>query len=114
MNRLLRAGEEVYWLKRPPPVNRRSLPPGTVFVPAKASTLASVQKLSEETGLNFDACQARPSGPALKLRRPRIGLCDRYGGSMPSGWIRWILEKFEFPFEVVYPPQLEQGDLASR
>ena len=114
MNRLLRAGEEVYWLKRPPPVNRRSLPPGTVFVPAKASTLASVQKLAEETGLNFDACQARPSGPALKLRRPRIGLCDRYGGSMPSGWIRWILEKFEFPFEVVYPPQLDQGDLASR
>ena len=22
---------------------------------------------------------------------------------MPSGWTRWILEQFEFPFEVVYP-----------
>ena len=22
---------------------------------------------------------------------------------MPSGWARWILEQFEFPFEVVYP-----------
>src|SRR4030095_2459421 len=77
-------------------------------------TFGSVQKLSAEIGLTFDASPARPSGPALRLRRPRIGLCDRYGGSMPSGWIRWILEKFEFPFEVVYPPQVDQGNLASR
>ena len=33
----------------------------------------------------------------------RIGLWDQYGGSMTSGWLRWIFEQFEFPFEVVYP-----------
>lgn len=33
---------------------------------------------------------------------------------MSSGWIRWILEKFEFPFEVVYPPKLDQGKLAGK
>ena len=33
-----------------------------------------------------------------ELRMPRIGLWDRYGGSMPSGWTRWVLERFEFPF----------------
>jgi hypothetical protein len=33
---------------------------------------------------------------------------------MASGWLRWLLEKFEFPFEVVYPPSLDAGDLASR
>ena len=33
---------------------------------------------------------------------------------MPSGWIRWLLEQYEFPFEVVYPPALDAGDLASR
>jgi hypothetical protein len=44
----------------------------------------------------------------------RIGLWDQYGGSMPSGWLRWIFEQFEFPFEVVYPAALDQGDLSSR
>ena len=30
---------------------------------------------------------------------------------MPSGWTRWLFEQFEFPFEVVYPPRLDQGNL---
>jgi hypothetical protein len=30
---------------------------------------------------------------------------------MPSGWTRWILEQFEFPFNVVYPPDIDNGNL---
>jgi hypothetical protein len=30
---------------------------------------------------------------------------------MPSGWTRWLLEQFEFPFAVVYPPDLDKGKL---
>ena len=30
---------------------------------------------------------------------------------MPSGWARWILEQFEFDFEVVYPQRLDRGNL---
>ena len=30
---------------------------------------------------------------------------------MPSGWVRWIFEQYDFPFEVVYPPRLDQGNL---
>ena len=33
---------------------------------------------------------------------------------MPSGWTRWLLEQFEFPFEVVFPKALDAGNLASR
>ncbi|MFN8002606.1 MAG: hypothetical protein U0X75_16485 [Acidobacteriota bacterium] len=51
---------------------------------------------------------------AFKLNPVRVGLWDRYGGSMPSGWTRWLLEQFEFPFTVVYPQQLDAGDLASK
>jgi hypothetical protein len=56
----------------------------------------------------------KPSGELFKLRPVRIGLWDRYGGSMPSGWTRWLIEQFEFPFTVVYPQTLDAGDLASR
>src|SRR5205085_9116925 len=44
----------------------------------------------------------------------RIGLWDQYGGSMTSGWTRWILEQFEFSFQVVYPAALDEGNLAAR
>ena len=28
---------------------------------------------------------------------------------MPSGWTRWLLEQFEFPFQLVYAPELDKG-----
>jgi hypothetical protein len=30
---------------------------------------------------------------------------------MPSGWTRWVLEHFDFPFTVVFPPELDKGNL---
>jgi hypothetical protein len=50
----------------------------------------------------------------VKLAPARIALWDRYGGSMPSGWTRWIFEQFEFPFDVVYPQALDAGNLRAK
>jgi hypothetical protein len=33
---------------------------------------------------------------------------------MNSGWTRWLLEQFEFPFAVVYPPELDAGNLRAK
>ncbi len=48
----------------------------------------------------------------MQIRPIKIALWDRYGGSMPSGWTRWLLEQYEFPFEVVYPPDLDNATLS--
>ncbi len=114
VNRLLKNGDDVYWLKRPMTLAGRAAPAGTMYVPARAQTRAVIEKASSELGVIAEAVQVRPSGEALKLKPVRIGLWDQYGGSMPSGWLRWIFEQYEFPFEVVYPAALDQGDLASR
>jgi hypothetical protein len=53
------------------------------------------------------------TGP-MTLRAPRIGLWDQYGGSMPSGWTRWILEQFEFPFARVFAQELDAGKLNAK
>jgi hypothetical protein len=114
VNRLVSSGEEVYWLKQPLSASGKSYAAGTIFIPAKPSTLPRLQKLADDVGLSFDAVASKPTGDAYKLRALRIGLWDRYGGSMPSGWVRWLLEQYEFPFTVVYPPTLDAGDLASK
>jgi len=54
------------------------------------------------------------SGSGRQLRAPRIGLWDQYGGSMPSGWTRWILEQFEFPFSRVFAQELDAGNLNAK
>jgi hypothetical protein len=59
------------------------------------------------------ALPTRPAGSAkgTAVRPLRVGLWDTYGGSMPSGWTRWIFEQVGVPFEVVYPQRLDAGDL---
>lgn len=115
INRLLKDGEEVFWIKQPLKMNAETtLPAGTIMIPAKPTTAARLQKIAADTGLNFGASTVKPNVEMYKLRPVRIALWDRYGGSMPSGWTRWILEQYEFPFTVVYPQTLDAGDLASK
>ena len=33
---------------------------------------------------------------------------------MPSGWTRWLFEQFEFPFQRVYPQELDGGNLRQK
>ena len=67
-----------------------------------------------ELGVGAEATSEKPAANALKLRTPRIGLWDQYGGSMDSGWARWILEQYQFPFEKVFPPMLDAGNLNAK
>ena len=113
---LLASNEEVFWLKDPITIDRKTYPIGTIYIPAKGSTGALVQKLSNEIGLNFVGIPSKPQTSALKLNKVKVALWDTYGGSMPSGWIRWMFEQqFQFSsFEVVYPKTLDAGKLRSK
>jgi hypothetical protein len=122
VNRLLKSNDTVYWHR------------DGIFIPWSASSATIVSKAAEEKGVNFDAVerpafaegsgvlrqaqdvpsQSRDAAGGTRLVPVRIGLWDRYGGSMPSGWTRWILEQYEFPFEVVYAKTLDEGNLNSR
>ncbi len=107
INRLLNAGEEVSWITAGPQQ-------GAFFVSAKPSTSALVTKLASDLGVSFEGVATRPAGDAMKLRKERVALADQYGGSMPSGWTRFLFEQFEFPYEVVYPKAVDAGNLASK
>lgn len=85
------------------------LSPGgsVVTVPLAADTKGNRFNINKATYLKASSTPVVP-------KPPRIGLWDRYGGSMPSGWTRWVLERFEFPFQVVFPPELERGNLREK
>ena len=114
VNRLLAAGEGVYWLQAPFTAGGSTWPPGTIYVPAKRSTAAVVAGLAREIGLDVAGVRESPGGAALRLRQPRVGVVDVYGGSMTSGWAQWLLSTFQFRFELVYPPAIDAGGLSTR
>ncbi len=111
MNRLRTTGESIYWLTEPITVNGTQYPAGTIYIRSRGGTQGRLQQLASELGISFAGVSSMPRTAALQMEQVRVGLWDQYGGSMPSGWTRWLLEQFEFPFEVVYPPQLDAGRL---
>ncbi len=114
VNRLLQAGEDVFWVKTAFEANGKTYPAGTIYLAAKPTTGAHLEKAAKELGLDFIGASSAPKAEAFKLNPVRIGIWDTYGGSMNSGWASWVLEKFEFPYEMVYVPVLDAGNLRAK
>lgn len=111
-NRLLRKKHPIYWLTKPIEVDHRSFAAGAIWIPAEGGVREIVAAAVKELGFDAYALNARPAGVTLRIRPVRIGLVDVYGGSMPSGWLRWLLERYEFGFNVIYPQRIDAGALA--
>src|SRR5258705_13399932 len=73
VNRLLKTGADVYSLR------------DSFYVGAGAGTMPVLQKAAADFGLTFSAVSTPPAG-GRRVRPVRIGLWDRYGGSVESGW----------------------------
>jgi hypothetical protein len=101
-------------LRAPLSANGKRYPAGTFYIGATSATTPMLQELAKTIGLSADGTTARPGADATLLHPMRIALWDQYGGSMPSGHTRFLLEQFEFPYEIVYPGTLDAGNLASR
>jgi len=116
VNRLLKAKQSVSRAAAPFSANGKSYPAGSFLVPATAESTPILQRVAADKGLVADGVQSVPTGehPPFAVKPVRIGLWDQYGGSMPSGWTRWLFEQYEFPFEVVYPQALDAGNLNSK
>ena len=114
VNRLQAAGEDVRRLREPISANGRTYSAGTFFITRKSTTLGALEKISAEIGTPFVGSTTVPGEKAVALKPVRVGLWDRYGGSMPAGWTRQLLERFEFPFQVVYAPELDKGGLREK
>ncbi len=109
VNRVLARGGGAWWYTTPITVDGRAFPSGAFYLEAGRET---VETLAREKGLSFCGVPSRPAGSSMSLRPVKVGLADVYGGSMPSGWDRMILEDFGFDFDVLYPPDLDHGDLS--
>ncbi|SNR96246.1 Zinc carboxypeptidase [Belliella buryatensis] len=106
INDLLKAGVDVQ--RTTEEIN--GMPAGSFFVAARGRNI--LQKAAQEHGVK--AVPASKPRNTKKVTPSRIALFDYYGGSMPSGWVRWMLEQYNFPFQVVYPQEIDKGNLNAK
>jgi hypothetical protein len=113
-NRLQKAKVPVYWLKAPVTADGKSFGPGAVWVPAGGAAKAIIGRSVGDLGIDAYAMGSAPKGEKLALKAPRIGIVDTYGGLITSGWMQWVVEQFEFPYTLVYAPELDAGGLNAK
>jgi hypothetical protein len=113
-NRLLAAGQKVYWLKEDAPAGGKSYPAGTVVVPAGQGAHEAVAKIVDELRIPATAVESLGARRSLGLRRLRVGTYDPYGGNMPQGWTQYILEQFDFDHAPVINPEIRAGNLKNK
>lgn len=107
VNNLMKAGIEVSRI----PNAVGEMPAGSFYTTAKGYNI--LKKAAEELGIKPVAASSKPSG-SIAIKPSRIALFDRYGGSMPSGWVRWLLEQYNYNYTLIYPKDIDRGDLNSK
>lgn len=107
VNDLLRSGVDVFRLTK----DEDGMKAGPFYVTAKGYEV--LKKAGSELGVNAKPVSKKPVA-LTRLSQARIALYDQYGGSIPSGWVRWLLEQYHFPFSVIYPQEIDKGALHNR
>ncbi len=113
-NRVLKANGEVFRLAKPMTVNGKTFGAGSFYVTASSAVTPALQAAAKELGVSMEGTTARPDASANKLTAKRIALWDTQTGSMPSGWTRLLLERFEFPHTVVCGAGFDDTDLKGK
>ena len=88
---------------------QRATSNGDFIVDANSRNRNVLADLVKQTGVKVTATNNRPS--TIPVKASRIALWDTYGGSMPSGWIRWIGEQYGFDMQLIFAPEIDNGGL---
>jgi len=72
---------------------------------------ARVKAAVEALGLTAAALAKTPDVPMHELDIPRLAVYSTWGNTQEVGWVRYALDKFEVPFDLIYKERVKKGDL---
>ncbi|MCX6320567.1 MAG: M14 family metallopeptidase [Bacteroidia bacterium] len=113
VNDLIHSGLEVYRLKDKPD-GTTGLGQGSFFIPAGPKAKTILDKAATDLSLNVKSVSKRPVNLTGSMSPLRIALWDMYGGSISSGWMRWIFEQNHFSFKTIYAKEINAGNLRKK
>ncbi|HEY0610532.1 MAG TPA: M14 family metallopeptidase, partial [Chitinophaga sp.] len=104
VNDLLKAGVKVY---------RASQAAGAFYIPASAKALAILEKDAADFGITVTGTNQAPAA-VTRLSPMRIAIWNNYGGSIPAGWMSWLMEQYHFSYEFIYSQTIDAGNLRKK
>lgn len=94
------------------PAGGRTLPKGSFLVPASA--YARLKAAAQPLGLEVTALPAAPAVAAHAAAMPRTAVFSTWGATQNVGWVRYALDQFKAPYDLVFKEQVRAGGLRRR
>lgn len=86
---------------------------GDFYIPATEKSRMILKNQITSPGLEVRPASTAPKN-LIKMSALRIGLWDTYGGSMASGWVRFLMEQYQFKADLIYAQDIDAGNLHSK
>jgi len=104
VNDLLKAGVKVYRLPQSA---------GAFYIPVAAKAQAILEKDAADFGISVTGTDQAPA-LTTPLSPMHIAIWNNYGGSIPSGWMSWLMEQYHFSYEFIYSQAIDAGNLRKK
>ena len=88
--------------------------PGTIYIPQQEGVDAKLEAIAGKFPIDIRAASTAPTGSALLVHLPRIGLYQSWVASMDEGWTRWIFDQNGIPYTRLVDADIRKGDLNQR
>lgn len=87
--------------------------PGTIYIPQQSGIAPKLAAVAQRFSIDIVPAQSAPTGSALSVTLPRIGLYQSWVPSMDEGWTRWIFDQNGIPYTRIVDTDIRKGNLNS-
>jgi hypothetical protein len=109
VNELISSGFAVCRIQNPSAMTETGQ--GSFFIPSGQKVKSILEKAAAGLSLHIISVKKTPHSLSAKLSPLRVAIWDMYGGSISSGWLKWIMEQHNFRFNTIYSREINDGDL---
>ncbi len=112
VNRMLHDDIPVYWLTEPVKAGDRIFPKGSIVVEPEGK-FKRFSDITEGLGLKFYGSQIEKKQLSMRKIQPyKAGLYKSWRASMNEGWLRFVLEEYDFNFKSIFDDDIRKGEFA--
>jgi len=103
VNRILKTGGQVF----------SSEQDRSFIIPANSIDRIFMNKIASELDLNITGTSRKQTAKTREIKKVKLGLYKSWRASADTGWTRYILENYEFPYKNIHDAEIRAGNLKS-
>ncbi len=114
INRLLSQKIRPYVVHQSFSIEGKSFAIGAIIIPYSSNAKEIISESISKLGINVYLTNQDIKVKKSKIDFLKLGIYQSWVPNMDEGWLRWVLEKFEFPFKTIHNGEMKAGNLIQR